>query len=119
MKTTFQILTVLLFLAIAMPPSYGQSTTLDTAEGNHKYVKLQVDGLACPFCAYGLEKKLKNIPGVQNLHIDIQKGVATFRMPDRSEATKERLEEIVADAGFKARKVEFSTQPYRQPKEEQ
>ena len=27
--------------------------------------QLHVDGLACPFCAYGLEKKLGAVPGVQ------------------------------------------------------
>ena len=37
-------------------------------------VSLQVDGLACPFCAYGLEKKLKKVEGVEKLTIDLESG---------------------------------------------
>ena len=28
---------------------------------------LQVNGLACPFCAYGVEKKLSSIEGVEDI----------------------------------------------------
>ena len=41
-------------------------------------VLVQVDGLSCPFCAYGLEKKLKNIDGVASLKIDIDEGLVTL-----------------------------------------
>ncbi|MDX1629678.1 MAG: heavy-metal-associated domain-containing protein, partial [Fulvivirga sp.] len=37
-------------------------------------VKVEVDGLSCPFCAYGLEKKLKNLDGVTNIKVDIENG---------------------------------------------
>ncbi len=36
--------------------------------------KVQVDGLACPFCAYGIEKKLSAVPGVDKLETDIAAG---------------------------------------------
>lgn len=39
-----------------------------------KQYALQVDGLACPFCAYGIEKKLGAIEGVVKLDVDIQQG---------------------------------------------
>ncbi|MGN2393298.1 heavy-metal-associated domain-containing protein, partial [Pelomicrobium sp. G1] len=31
---------------------------------------LQVDGLACPFCAYGIEKKLRALDGVDKVKVD-------------------------------------------------
>lgn len=37
-------------------------------------LSLQVDGLACPFCAYGLEKKLKKVESVEKLKIDVESG---------------------------------------------
>jgi len=36
-------------------------------------VKIRVDGPACPFCAYGLEKKLKRVEGVKDLEIDLER----------------------------------------------
>ena len=29
--------------------------------------QVQVDGLGCPFCAYGLEKKFKEFKGIKNV----------------------------------------------------
>jgi len=63
---------------------------------------VQVDGLACPFCAYGLEKKLKALPGASKVHIDLDAGRASFDvsgavlMPDP-------VRDAVRDAGFTPR----------------
>ena len=37
--------------------------------------QLRVDGLACPFCAYGIEKKLGALEGVQSVETNIKDGV--------------------------------------------
>lgn len=39
--------------------------------------KLRVDGLACPFCAYGVEKQLNTIKGVQRIDVDIASGAVS------------------------------------------
>ncbi len=44
--------------ALAEPPTY----------------KLGVDGLACPFCAYGIEKQLSKLEDVERIDVDIEKG---------------------------------------------
>lgn len=109
-----KITTLLFILVTAGTFAYGQETP-QTKE--RKYVKVVVDGLACPFCAYGLEKKLKKIEGQQDLFIEIQGGYATFNVPAGSEITKEKLNKIVKDAGFTARKVAFSDTPFEKPKQ--
>ena len=30
-------------------------------------VEMQVDGMTCPFCVYGIEKKLTEVKGVQDV----------------------------------------------------
>ncbi len=35
-------------------------------------ISIRIDGLTCPFCVYGLEKKLKRLEDAENIHIDIQ-----------------------------------------------
>ena len=41
-------------------------------------VSVQVDGLSCPFCAYGLEKKLRKVANVASLEIQVSDGRAVL-----------------------------------------
>ncbi len=62
--------------------------------------QLQVDGLACPFCAYGIEKELKRTDGVERIDIDINAGTVTVTMADGATMTESQAARIVKDAGF-------------------
>jgi cation transport ATPase len=85
-----------------------------------EYLKLEVNGLACPFCAYGLEKKLRNdIKSLENLDINIEKGFVTFGFLKQNKPSKEKLKEIVSDAGFQADTVYFSPKPFAKPEKEE
>ena len=68
-------------------------------------VGIRVDGLSCPFCAYGLEKKLKKIDGVNDVIINIDKGVATLKGKKGESIVVEGLKDAVADAGFTPRQI--------------
>ena len=67
--------------------------------------ELRVAGLACPFCAYGIEKKLKKTPGVTGVDFDLERGLVIVRAAEGVELSDERLKQIVADAGFTLRGV--------------
>ncbi len=72
-------------------------------------VEMVVTGLSCPFCAYGLEKRLRSeIEGLSGLEIEARTGKVTFRIPEGSTYTDEDLEEIVKKAGFAMRELERS-----------
>ena len=62
--------------------------------------QLRVDGLACPFCAYGIEKALTRTDGVEGIDIDINAGIVTVTMADGAAMTEEKAQQIVKDAGF-------------------
>ncbi len=62
--------------------------------------QLRVDGLACPFCAYGIEKELKRTDGVEGIDIDINAGIVTVTMADGAAMTEAQASQIVEDAGF-------------------
>ncbi|AXT19068.1 copper chaperone [Flavobacteriaceae bacterium AU392] len=62
--------------------------------------KIQVDGLGCPFCAYGLEKKFKEFKGIKNVAIDIETGDFTFTYPTEKKLTILQVEEQVKKAGY-------------------
>ncbi len=89
-------------------------------ENKKEYLKLEVNGLACPFCAYGLEKKLRNdIKSLKNLEINIEKGFVTFGFLKQNKPSKEKLKEIISDAGFQADTVYFSPKPFAKTEKEE
>ena len=61
---------------------------------------VQVDGLGCPFCAYGLEKKFKEFKGIKQVKIDIETGDFSFSYPAEKELTLEAVMQQVEKAGY-------------------
>jgi mercuric ion binding protein len=62
--------------------------------------RIEVAGLACPFCAYGIEKKLNAVPGVEHVETNIKAGTVTVTMKDGATLDKATAEQAVKDAGF-------------------
>ena len=71
------------------------------AADNH-YV-LGVDGLACPFCAYGIEKRLNKIEGVTDVQVDVGESVVRVALQEGKTLTEERARQAVDEAGFTLR----------------
>lgn len=64
---------------------------------------LRVDGLACPFCAYGIEKQLGRIDGVKSVATDIGKGQVVVEVTDGRSLDRAAVDRAVKKAGFKLR----------------
>lgn len=67
---------------------------------------VKVDGLGCPFCAYGLEKKFKELKGIDDVSIEMETGIFTFTFPTKESLTVEKVESQVDAAGYTAIKVD-------------
>lgn len=68
-------------------------------------VAIEVQGMSCPFCVYGVEKSLKRIPGVQSADVDLKAGRVRVLMQPGQEPDLERFREAILDAGFTPGKV--------------
>ena len=66
---------------------------------------LRVDGLACPFCAYGIEKKLIKTEGVESVTFDLEKGLVKVKTREGVTLTEVQLKQLVDDAGFTLRSM--------------
>ncbi len=66
---------------------------------------LRVDGLSCPFCAYGIEKKLKKTKGVDSVEIDLERGVVVVKAGEDVKLTEPQFKQLVKDAGFTLRSI--------------
>lgn len=72
---------------------------LQAQEAYDKY-EIQVDGLGCPFCAYGLEKKFKEFKGIRQVKIDIETGNFSFAYPNEKALSLQAVEAQVVKAGY-------------------
>jgi mercuric ion binding protein len=63
-------------------------------------VRLQVKGLACPFCTYGIEKNLNKLPGVTSVETTIRTGIVRVRLGPGVALDLEGLRQAVARSGF-------------------
>ena len=97
MKIGTRIIFVFLVLLTTML-SAGQARAQEAAENPD--VTLSVEGLACPICAYGLEKRLKKIDSVDTLSIHIKDGEVRMKLKEGSSIAEEKIREAVLDAGF-------------------
>ena len=62
--------------------------------------RLQVDGLACPFCAYGIEKKLTALEGVDKVETHLKEGAVIVTMADGAALDEATAKRAVEAAGF-------------------
>lgn len=109
---TAQILSLLLMLILSMATGSTVLAQDQIQEKERIYIKIQVDGLSCPFCAYGLEKKLKEVKSARDIHIDVKEGYATLNALKENQPGEAELKEIVKKAGFTARSIGFSETPF-------
>jgi mercuric ion binding protein len=72
--------------------------------GGTRY-EMRIDGLACPFCAYGVEKKLKAIEGTRNIEVDLDRGIVKVDVTEGRELTEVQMRQLFHDAGFTYRSM--------------
>ncbi|MDX8403483.1 MAG: heavy-metal-associated domain-containing protein [Mariprofundaceae bacterium] len=93
---TLRFLLMISFIMGAFPNSMAWAEEMTTAV-------IQVDGLSCPFCTYGLEKQLKKVDGVESVSINMKDGKAIITM--QQHVDDNRLRQAVEKAGFTARNI--------------
>ena len=79
--------------------------SVSAQEANAQSATIRVDGLSCPFCAYGLEKHLKKIAGVEDVEINMKSGKAIVRLKPDVRVDDAALKTAVKKAGFTARGI--------------
>ncbi|PIB23311.1 heavy metal transporter [Maribacter sp. 4U21] len=87
--------TIIVTLVVGMMTVFGANAQ----KAMDKFM-VQVDGLGCPFCAYGLEKKFKEFKGIKQVKIDIETGDFSFAYPAEKELTLVAVHQQVEKAGY-------------------
>jgi len=88
----------------------------DKQQQEYIYVKAEIKGMACPYCAFGMEKKLKEISGVNNVEIELEEGLAYISTLKEQKPSKESIQNIILNAGFTVGKIQYSDTPFARKK---
>ena len=100
---------LLVALAFGVTPARAQDPKTDQAEPSltveQADVVIRVDGLACPFCAQGLEKKLKALDATAEVDIRLNEGLVLLSLNPEQTVTDEQLTKAVKNAGFVLREI--------------
>ena len=91
-RKIFGLSLILVFLLLSAFPLHAE-------EAAQKIV-IKVDGLYCPFCAYGLEKHLKKLKGYKKVEVNLKHGVAELHIKPGVTVTDTAIQQAVEDAGF-------------------
>jgi len=100
---------LLVAVAFVVTPARAQDTQTDQTEQSltieHADVVIRVDGLACPFCAYGIQKKLEALDATAEVDIRLNEGLVLLSLKPEQNVTDEVLTKTVKDAGFVVREI--------------
>ena len=101
MKTPTLVALAALLLLISAP----SLSNAEVLEG-----ELEVSGMACPFCAFGIEKKLRAVPGVSEVTILLDEGRIQLAFWPENDAVPDDIEGAVEKAGFKLSTLRLTIQ---------
>ena len=80
-------------------------STIQISNAQTTNYTMRVDGLACPFCAYGIEKKFKAIDGVSNINVDLEEGIVSLDANETVVLKEDQMKELFNDSGFTYRSM--------------
>ncbi len=104
MKAFRKVMALAFALSLAAPAVSGQ----ERAQGQNddpRQIEVTILGMSCPFCAYGVEQKLKRLDGVVELEVVLETGLATITLEEDADVSNALLQKTVKEAGFEVAKI--------------
>jgi len=92
-----------LLLASGFPVLAQETNSPDSAQ----QIIVRVDGASCPFCAFGLEKRLGHLEGVAQVRMEMKEGKAIVILKKGAKVSEQALRQAVDEAGFTPREIIF------------
>lgn len=92
-------LVIIMVIALSALTAWAQDSKTQL-KGN---IKIEVDGLSCPFCAYGLEKNLKEVENINDIKIDMENAFVLLSISEGKGIDEDLIRKNIKDAGFTPR----------------
>ncbi|MDR8390493.1 heavy-metal-associated domain-containing protein [Aliifodinibius sp. S!AR15-10] len=91
---------VLFLIGHFLIPLQGQGQLLE--------VKQTVFGMDCAPCAYGLEKRIQKMDGVESASVSLNDGLLTANLKQDNKLTLSDIRQAVEESGFKAKEANIT-----------
>lgn len=72
-----------------------------------KQAVISVQGMQCPFCAYGIRKHLAKLPGARQVEVELAKNLAIVTFDADAKVGDDEIRRAVRKAGFTAGTIEW------------
>jgi copper chaperone CopZ len=102
-----------LLLRAGAPLAHAE-TQSNTPPAGAKHAVVDVKGMACPFCAFGLKKHLQRLPGVKNVEVSLEKGQAVLDVSPGAKLTDDQIRKAIRDSGFNPGEIKWHS-PGQEP----
>ena len=102
----FRNVVLMIFLTVSGATLPALAQPLAENNASHQVV-VRVDGVSCPFCAFGLEKRIGRLEGVVDVKIEFKAGKAMVTLKEGATVSEDALRQAVKEAGFSAREITF------------
>ena len=67
---------------------------------SQEVLEIDISGMTCAFCVYGVEKNLGKLPGVDGVEVSLESDKARVIMEPGETANEDGIREAILDAGF-------------------
>lgn len=88
---------------VTLPP--GPAWAGQAASGESKQAVVTVQGMQCPFCAYGIRKHLARLPGARKVEVELAKNQAIVTFAPGAKTGDKEIQQAIRKAGFTAGKI--------------
>lgn len=109
MKKLMVVTTAIILTALILNPAYGKDIVKDAGSvksENNAFIR--ADGLACYFCAYGLERFFKKSGKIASYEMNMREGIVEIGLiKGKPLITQDELHKIVYDAGYSPRSTTY------------
>ena len=95
--------TAALVFGQGVPLLAQQTSPPDSAQ----QIIVRVDVASCPFCAFGLEKRLGHLEGVADVRLEMKAGKVIVTLQKGATVSEQALRQAVEEAGFTPREISF------------
>lgn len=68
--------------------------------GPESTVTMRVNGMSCPLCAHNIKQQLVKQPGVNDVSINLGKGLVIVSVDGKAKVTRDAYVKAISDSGF-------------------
>jgi copper chaperone CopZ len=108
----YQIL--IIFLTLTVASSSFAHHSKDTVQVNPHEVKIQVSGVVCSFCAFGVQKKLSKLKFLdmsrftKGVHVDIDNQLITIALDSSKQADLKTVYKSIKSGGYEPQVIHLN-----------